>query len=64
MSVCVCLFSIEIQMAGRIGMKFSMEVVLKGGRFLVFFDLVPISPGYGVRKGGMGCLWSLNCAFW
>ena len=34
MSVCVCLFSIEIQMAGRIGMKFGMEVVLEGGKVL------------------------------
>ena len=30
----VCLFSIEIQMAGRIGMKFGMEVVLEGGKVL------------------------------
>ena len=27
--VCVCLFSIEIQTAGQIGMKFGTEVVLK-----------------------------------
>ena len=32
--VSVCLFSIEIQMAGRIGMKFGTEVVLKGGKVL------------------------------
>ena len=31
---CVCLFSIEIQTAGQIGMKFGMEVVLKGGKVL------------------------------
>ena len=39
MSVCVwvCLFSIEIQTAGQIRMKFGTEVVLEGGRFLGFF---------------------------
>ena len=45
MCVCVsvCLsVSIEIQTAGRIRMKFGMEVVLKGEG----------SWGYGVRKGG------------
>ena len=21
-------------------------------------------PRYEVHKGGVGCLWSLNCAFW
>ena len=30
--VCVCLFSIEIHTAGRIQMKFGMEVVLEGGK--------------------------------
>ena len=63
-TVCVCLFSIEIQTAGRIGTKFGTEVVLEGGRFLGGFDPVPPPPGYGVRKGGAGCLWSLNRAFW
>ena len=60
MSVCVsvCLFSKEIQTAGRIGMKFGMEVVLEGGRFL------GVSTQYEVGKGGPKCLWSLNCAFW
>ena len=63
--VSVCLFSIEIQMAGRIGMKFGTEVVLEGGRFLGFFFYpVPHAPGFGVHKGGSGCLWSLNHAFW
>ena len=28
------------------------------------FDPVPPPPGNGVRKGGAGCLWSLNRAFW
>ena len=62
--LCVWVFSIEIQMAGWIGMKFGTEVVLEGGRFLGGFNLVPPPPGYGVRKGGPGCLWSLNRAFW
>ena len=31
MLVCVCLFSIEIQTARLIGMKFGTEVVLEGG---------------------------------
>ena len=60
----VSLFSIEIQTAGRIGMKFGTEVVLEGGRFLGGFNPVPPPPGYGVHKGGTGCLWSLNLAFW
>ena len=60
MSVClsVCLFSIEIQTAGRIGMKFGTEVVLEGGRFLRGFR-----PGTPTPLG-TGCLWSLNRAFW
>ena len=47
-SVClfVCLFSTEIQMAGRIGMKFGMEVVLEG-----FLPWYPHPPGYWVPKG-------------
>ena len=32
--VCLCVFSIEIQTAKRIGMKFGMEVVLEGGKVL------------------------------
>ena len=27
-------------------------------------SLVPPTPGYGVCKGGMGCLWNLNHVFW
>ena len=30
----VCMFSIEIQTAGQIGMKFGMEVVFAGGKVL------------------------------
>ena len=30
----MCVFSIEIQTAGRIGTKFGMEVVLEGGKVL------------------------------
>ena len=40
----VCLFSIEIQTAGQIWMKFGIEVVLRG----VGFDPVPPPPAYGV----------------
>ena len=29
-----------------------------------FLTRYPPPPGYGVRKGGAGCLWSLNHAFW
>ena len=58
--VCVCVFSIEIQTAGRIGMKFGTEVVLEGGKVSTRYP----PPGYGVHKGGAGCLWSLNRAFW
>ena len=61
MSVClsVCVFSIEIQMAGRIETKFGTEVVLEGGKVLG-----GVSTRYRVHKGGAGCLWSLNRAFW
>ena len=52
------LFSIEIQTTGRIGMKFGMEVVLEGGRFLGW--------GGGVRPGthpqGMGCIKGVRSA--
>ena len=59
MLVCffVCLFSIQIQTDGQIGMKFGMEAVLEGGRFLGAFQ--PYSP----HPRGPGCLWSLNRAF-
>ena len=50
----MCLFSIEIQTAGRIGTKFGTEVVLEGGRFLGFFDPVPHPPGTGCVKGVRG----------
>ena len=45
-------------------MKFGTEVVLKGEGSSGGFDPVPPSPRYGVRKGGAGCHWSLNRAFW
>ena len=32
-----CLFSIQIQTAGQIGMKFGTEVVLEGGKGFFFF---------------------------
>ena len=52
-TVCVCLFSIEIQTAGRIGTKFGTEVVLEGGgRFLslntffnTYFESSRATPG-------------------
>ena len=47
--VCVCLFSIEIQTTGRMGMKWG-------------FDPEPQPPR--VHKGGTGCLWSLSHSFW
>ena len=51
----VCVFSIEIQTAGRIGTKFGTEVVLEGGKVLgVFLTRYPHPPGYGVRKGVWG----------
>ena len=51
--MCVCLFSIEIQTAGRIGTKFGTEVVLEGGgRFLslntffnTYFESSRATPG-------------------
>ena len=63
---CVCLFSIEIQTAGRIRMKFGTEVVFEGERLLGggSTQLTPPSPGYRVHKGGPGDLWSISHAFW
>ena len=48
MFVCVfvCLFSIKIQTAGRIGMKFGTEVVLKG------------EGSWGFPKSGSGRTWA------
>ena len=41
MSVCLCVFSIEIQTAGQIGMKFGMEVAqLKWCNFLFVKHLI------------------------
>ena len=60
MSVCVsvCLFSIEIKTAGRIRMKFGMDlVVLEGGKVLGGggFDMVlHHPPGMGCVKGVWG----------
>ena len=39
-----CIFSIEIQTAGQIAMKFGLEVVLEGGMVLGFFTQTP-PPG-------------------
>ena len=57
MTVCVlvCLFSIEIQTAGQIRMKFGTEVVLEGGKVLMGVSTRYPPPGYRVRKGGTGC---------
>ena len=57
LSVClsVCVFSIEIQTAGRIGMKFGTEVVLEVGEgSWGGFDPVPPPPGMGCVKGVQG----------
>ena len=57
MSVClsVCLFSIEIQTAGRIGTKFGTEVVLEGGKVLRGVSTrYPHPPGMGCIKGVWG----------
>ena len=62
--LCVCLFSIEIQTAGWIRMKFGMEVVLKGKTVLGEVSTQYPPPRYRVHKGGPGCLWSLSHSFW
>ena len=55
MCVSVCLFSIEIQTAGRIGTKFGTEVVLKGGKVLRGFRPgTPTPLGTGCVKGVWG----------
>ena len=48
MFVCVS-FSIQIQTAGRVGMKFGTEVVLEGEESCGGFD--PPTPGYGPKSG-------------
>ena len=51
----VCLFSIEIQTAGRIGTKFGTEVVLQGGKVLGGVSTrYPHPPGTGCVKGVWG----------
>ena len=65
--VCICLFSVEIQTAGQIAMKFGLEVVLKGGKVLGGgggLTRYSPHPGYGVQKGDRGGLWSLSHVFW
>ena len=58
MSVClfVCVFSIEIQTAGRIGMKFGTEVVLEGreGSWGGVLTRYPHPPDTGCVKGVRG----------
>ena len=51
----MCLFSIEIQTAGRIGTKFGTEVVLEGGKVLGGFRPgTPTPTGTGYVKGVRG----------
>ena len=51
----VCLFSIEIQTAGRIGTKFGTEVVLEGGKVLGGVSTRYLHPpGTGCVKGVRG----------
>ena len=50
----VCVFSIEIQTAGWIGMKFGMEVVLEGGRFWGVSTQYPTPLVTGCIKGVWG----------
>ena len=55
MCVLGCVYSIEIQTAGQIRMKFGTEVFLKSGKVLgwvLTWYLPP--PSYRVRKGGQG----------
>ena len=55
MCLCVCLFSIEIQTAGRIGTKFGTEVVLEGGKVLGGVSTrYPHPPDMGCIKGVRG----------
>ena len=51
--MCVCLFSIQIETAGQIGMKFGTEVVLDGGKVLGG-NSTPYPPGMGSIKGVQG----------
>ena len=51
----MCLFSIEIQTAGRIGTKFGTEVVLERGKVLGGVSTrYPHPPGTGCVKGVRG----------
>ena len=63
----VYVFSIQIQTAGQIWMKFGTEVVLKGTKGFFWVggvDPVPPPSGYRVCEGDLGCPWSLSHAFW
>ena len=54
-TVCVCVFSIEIQTAGRIGTKFGTEVALEGGKVLGGVSArYPHPPGTGGVQGVRG----------
>ena len=62
--VCVSLFSIEIQTAGQIAMKFGKEVFLEGGRFLGEFRPIILDPvGLGCLKGARGASGALAECF-
>ena len=43
----MCMFSIEIQTAGQIRMKFGSEVIIDAGKVLGGFNPVPPPPGTG-----------------
>ena len=62
--VCICLFSVEIQTAGQIAMKFGLEVVLKGGKVLGGGGVDPVLPTprvWGAKRGSGGPLEPQPC---
>ena len=54
--VCVCLFSIEIQTTGQIGMKFGTEVVLVGEGSWSGYDPIVPTHRYGVPLEPQPCV--------
>ena len=60
--MCVCLFSIEIQTPGWVGMKFGKEAVLEGRKILGFF-LTWSPQGTGCIKGVWGAPGALAICF-
>ena len=63
MHLFVCLFSIEIQTTGQIGMNFGIEMVLKGRKVLGEVTWYPNPQGAGCLKGVLGASGASSVCF-